>query len=517
MTSAATLLDTFPVLLPTLELASVLTLRRVSVATQIGVADHLASYLQDLLRRYLPDPQSFLSALTFSSGYIVGSLAVVFLLRDAAFHPDGIDVVLPHSERFTAFLFHLLTVQHGRLEYHSNIRSLRVEAKRGVLYMYLNEPEEFLTASGIRTFRMRFDLDVFANAVRSKALPGLTMTEANGEGIFVVSLSNGPSNCTPMSDIPATTTATHSACLRGARRLSEPPAITRDDFLNVGQLSKRPRLMSVPAGPVRVSPLKQKIGEHVLPSSYSSGTLSSSVDIEDVVFAAGEPTTTAEKTSPGQGNVATPVAEKGKQVQRDEAWLDEKHCDRLEVFRTYACTTGPWFAVSMVPMRTAWEVINNNHKTTVLSFLGKPLTVWIVGELQSIVVYVGSVAANPVMRLALRLLADVDRISLADIERLVHRQHATPQSDTFRALTLAQTLNEIYDATEVYTAKNDMARLAVTDLRPLDHLLAECWFVRKELLGGWQTTFQITSIARLRTTPEDMKPAVSKGEFPWKL
>lgn len=132
MTSAATLLDTLPVLLPTLDLASVLTLRRVSVATQIGVAEHLASYLQDLLRRYLPDPQSFLSALTFSSGYIVGSLAVAFLLRDAAFHPDGIDVVLPHSERFTAFLFHLLTVQHGRLEYHSNIRSLRVEAKRGV-------------------------------------------------------------------------------------------------------------------------------------------------------------------------------------------------------------------------------------------------------------------------------------------------------------------------------------------------------------------------------------------------
>lgn len=70
-----------------------------------------------------------------------------------------------------------------------------------------------------------------------------------------------------------------------------------------------------------------------------------------------------------------------------------------------------------------------------LSFLGKPLTVWIVGELQSIVVYVGSVAANPVMRLALRLLADVDRISLADLERLVHRQHVTPQSDTFRAVS----------------------------------------------------------------------------------
>lgn len=84
--------------------------------------------------------------------------------------------------------------------------------------------------------------------------------------------------------------------------------------------------MSVPAGPVRVSTLKQKIGEHVLPSSYSSGTLSSSVAVEDLVLAAGT-TTTAEKTSPGQGNFATPVTEKGKQVQRDEAWLDEKHCE----------------------------------------------------------------------------------------------------------------------------------------------------------------------------------------------
>lgn len=79
-------------------------------------------------------------------------------------------------------------------------------------------------------------------------------------------------------------------------------------------------------------------------------------------------------------------------------------------------------------------------------------------------------------------------------------------------------LGNIYNATVAYEAKESMARLSATDLRPGDVLLAECWFVRKEVLGGWQTTFELTAISRIAAA--DGGPAVITPKttpFPWRI
>lgn len=109
---------------------------------------------------------------------------------------------------------------------------------------------------------------------------------------------------------------------------------------------------------------------------------------------------------------------------------------RLEVFRHYACTGGPWFAVRMVPRLTDWEVVYGDRTMNALSHLGKPLTIWVVGTLRSINIYVGGDEQSPVLRLVLQLLSKDDEEALADIERMVHRSHKRTQGDVFRAQTL---------------------------------------------------------------------------------
>lgn len=79
--------------------------------------------------------------------------------------------------------------------------------------------------------------------------------------------------------------------------------------------------------------------------------------------------------------------------------------------------------------------MDNNHRTTTLSYMGKPITVWIVGLLESLNVYVGKQKDNPTVRMCVRLLSNVDRLALADMERMVHRDHTTPPHQLFRAVS----------------------------------------------------------------------------------
>lgn len=196
---------------------------------------------------------------------------------------------------------------------------------------------------------------------------------------------------------------------------------------------------------------------------------------------------------------------------------------RIEEFRNYACTTGAWFSVAMIPRRTTWEVIDNNHLTTALSYLGQPLTIMVLGKLQSFNVYIGNVGDNPTIRMCVRLLDKADRQGLADIERLVHRDHVTPAHDLFRAVSRggwkgrqvstlstmyrppcsrSQVLHSVYDATSTYQRKDMMDVIDITVLRPPSVVLLECLYVRKELRGAWQTWFCITAIAHIQGVAE---------------
>lgn len=121
----------FALVLPSLEMDEVLRLRVLSTSTLQIITTHLGSTLLDLLRSRVPNPEAFLSALSFSEGFVVGSLAVTFLLRqELRPPPEMIDVVLPHNDKFHAFLFHLLIVQNGRMEFNKSHK--RSPPKMGV-------------------------------------------------------------------------------------------------------------------------------------------------------------------------------------------------------------------------------------------------------------------------------------------------------------------------------------------------------------------------------------------------
>ncbi|KAI0355686.1 hypothetical protein OH77DRAFT_1436777 [Trametes cingulata] len=216
---------------------------------------------------------------------------------------------------------------------------------------------------------------------------------------------------------------------------------------------------------------------------------------------------------------------------------------RLERLCNYTCSSGAWFSLSMVPSHTDWTVLYGNHRINTLSYLDRPLNIWITAKLQSLNVYLGPIPDSPTVRITLELLRDADRIAAANIERLVHRSHVTATDPILRAVAPggyrgqqvsastencpqgasdaapAQILNEVYDATHRYTAKSAMPKLSVTALRPGDVILAECWFVRKQILGGWTTFFQIRSLAQLLASPAVPQPDVAHPAphlpFPW--
>lgn len=62
-----------------------------------------------------------------------------------------------------------------------------------------------------------------------------------------------------------------------------------------------------------------------------------------------------------------------------------------------------------------------------------------------------------------------------------------------------------------------MERISVADFRPGDVVLAECWFVRRELLGGWQTSFHVKSLSKLTAPLRSVEPGVEATPFPWKV
>lgn len=109
---------------------------------------------------------------------------------------------------------------------------------------------------------------------------------------------------------------------------------------------------------------------------------------------------------------------------------------RLDVFRSYACSGGPWFAASMVPRRTDWEVVRADRRTVALSYLGKPLTIWILGNMISMTTYIGEQTDHPCARLVMGWRTEADRIAVDNIRRIVHRDYLSVKAEPFRAVSL---------------------------------------------------------------------------------
>lgn len=101
----------------------------------------------------------------------------------------------------------------------------------------------------------------------------------------------------------------------------------------------------------------------------------------------------------------------------------------------YACTAGRWFSMSMVPRRTDWVVLNNNRKTTALSYMDQVVNLFVIGKIQSMVIYVGRAPDNPTVRLALELMREIDRAAHLDLLRLVHHHGAGQNLSTMRTTT----------------------------------------------------------------------------------
>ncbi len=106
-------------------------------------------------------------------------------------------------------------------------------------------------------------------------------------------------------------------------------------------------------------------------------------------------------------------------------------------------------------------------------------------------------------------------MALTTIQHIVHPEIASYGDSTFKAISLGgdmgrkvcqlryvgdfshqhrQTTKEIYDTTTSFQSRDVMTHLEPTALHMGDVVLAECWFVCKELLGTWQTTFHLMSI-----------------------
>lgn len=104
-----------------LDLPTLLALRQVSHGLLVDVALHLRRNLVLHIRDFVPSAEMLLRALSFSNGFIVGSVAVDYILRSGGHSARTMDILLPNDSRFGAFLFHLLFAQQGRIVFQQPI------------------------------------------------------------------------------------------------------------------------------------------------------------------------------------------------------------------------------------------------------------------------------------------------------------------------------------------------------------------------------------------------------------
>ncbi|RDX52568.1 hypothetical protein OH76DRAFT_1345253 [Lentinus brumalis] len=91
-----------------LDLRTLLCFRATSKDHLELATDEFKRSLLSLARRFIPRPEQLLAALDHTSGFIGGSVAVLFLLRDRSFIPRSLDVFIPRDAwwRFEAHLLH---------------------------------------------------------------------------------------------------------------------------------------------------------------------------------------------------------------------------------------------------------------------------------------------------------------------------------------------------------------------------------------------------------------------------
>ncbi|OJT12391.1 hypothetical protein TRAPUB_11060 [Trametes pubescens] len=197
---------------------------------------------------------------------------------------------------------------------------------------------------------------------------------------------------------------------------------------------------------------------------------------------------------------------------------------RVEHLSDYACTTNCWFSISMVPRKTDWAVIGGDPKTTALAYMDKAMNLWVVGRVQTLNVYIGSLDGNPTVRLAVELLRDIDEVAHADILRLVRRDTMPRAGSTMRMVSAGgpeghAMLRRAYDARTEYKSKNEMPRVDITTFNVGDLVLAECWFVKKEAMGATTAFFSFRGISLLEEGERGKTETVPVNDvqFPWSI
>lgn len=97
-----------------LPLPELLRLRVCSKSLLALCSEELTTTMVVLVRKFIPEAESFLDALVHHNAVLCGAVALLFMLRDDSFIPDTLDISVPHEE-FVSFVDLLERQHHARL------------------------------------------------------------------------------------------------------------------------------------------------------------------------------------------------------------------------------------------------------------------------------------------------------------------------------------------------------------------------------------------------------------------
>ncbi|KAI9060908.1 hypothetical protein FKP32DRAFT_1605164 [Trametes sanguinea] len=246
--------------------------------------------------------------------------------------------------------------------------------------------------------------------------------------------------------------------------------------------------------------------------SATSSTESSTVESSSMTSQPGPGTPPPEPTEH-----SAPISDPVAQI-RKPSWMAEDVLQRLHDFLTFSEHSTNRFAVSKVPALATWGDSPNTARY--LCFAKKPVTVWLVGTVESKWFQTHNGDPQDTVNIGIRPLREVDHNAAIG---LLSRSHPrkVPTITTFyarRRMTewtagalkpSVRMFERIYDATNGFGRKSTLPQMYPADIANGDIVLVEAALIRyktgnvKTRWESWNVSFELQSVCILAQGPRD--------------
>ncbi|OJT12392.1 hypothetical protein TRAPUB_11061 [Trametes pubescens] len=202
--------------------------------------------------------------------------------------------------------------------------------------------------------------------------------------------------------------------------------------------------------------------------------------------------------------------------------------ERMRAIANYVHPPTNTFAVSLVPVNSEW---GRGKDERFLVYSGKPVVIWLVGRSKKLWFYKpnGEAQTRVSIGLDLSVAGDLDAVKAlytrarprgALTSDVVYASRLQTVRERGATSSQAVPFEEVYDATEQFTAKSVMPRLRAADIAEEDLVVVECNLTRwkkqaemkKKMWTAWDVGFELISIAVLYAEPTNTPDDVPAGE-----